>query len=277
MRARGATASVALLVLACGLGRAPAAAAPLAGHFPADGAQLRFELDLPPGRGPFPAVVLGHGSGRSTRHQGLFVVPFWTSRGFAVLRYDRRGVGESTGTYDPLGPRNSETGVAQLAGDMLAAVAHLKSRPEIQASRIGLMGVSQAGWIMVSAAATSPDVAFVVASVGSPMPVATNTFFEGQRERPIDEAYAALAAYGGPAGWDPMPRLRGLKIPVLWFLAEEDRLVPTRVAAPRLRALREEGRRVTLHVYPGGHEVGGRVDLWEQDLAAWLRAEGLSR
>lgn len=267
----------ALLPLACALAAATPEQAPRAGRFASAGAELQYELDLPPGPGPFPAVVMGHGSGRSTRHGGRFAVAFWNARGFAVMRYDRRGVGDSTGTYEPLGPGNSETGVPELAGDMLAGVRFLKRHPAIDGTRIGLMGVSQAGWIMVAAGATSADVAFVVASVGSPMPVATNVVFERLRDRPIDEAYARLAADESPAGWDPLPRLRSLKIPVLWFLAADDRLVPTRVAAQRLQRLRPEGRRVKVHVYPGGHEIGGQVDLWGADLDAWLRAEKLSR
>jgi dienelactone hydrolase len=274
---RLAALSVALLLAASASAASAPARGPLAGRFTSSGVELAYELDLPAGEGPFPAVVMGHGSGRTTRHMVRFASAFWNARGFAVLRYDRRGVGDSGGDYVPLGPANSEIGVPELASDMLAGVAFLKTRPEIRASRIGLMGVSQAGWIMVAAAAQSKDVAFVVASVGSPMPVATNTFYERQRHLPIDEGYAALARYDGPAGWDPMPRLRTLSIPVLWFLAENDRLVPTRVAEPRLKEARQAGSRVTVHVYPGGHDVGGHVDLWQADLDAWLRAEKLMR
>jgi hypothetical protein len=63
-------------------------------------------------------------------------------------------------------------------------------------------------------------------------------------------AYALLEAHDGAQGWDPVPRLR---------------------------ALAGEGRRYTAHVYPGGHEVGGELELWSAHLDAWLRAEGLTR
>jgi pimeloyl-ACP methyl ester carboxylesterase len=274
-----------LLVLACSAlgcgapdtGTAPGVPGALEGYFPSVGARLHYVLDLPPGGGPFPAVVMGHGAGRSTKDETRFLVPFWTGHGFAVLRYDRRGVGLSSGVYSPLGPLNSEVGVPQLAGDMVAGVEFLRTRSEIGASSIGLMGISQAGWLMVAAAATSPDVSFFVAPVGSTLPVSVNTFYEGLRARPIDEAYALLEAYDGPQGWDPLPALRSLTIPALWLLGEDDRLVPTRICAPRVRALAAEGRRYTVRTYPGGHEIGGALGTWAGDLDAWLRAEGLSR
>ena len=138
--------------------------------FPAEGAQLHYALDLPAGAGPFPAVVVGHGSGPATKDEGAFVVGFWRSLGYAVLRYDKRGAGRSTGTYRGLSAANSPEQVVELADDMLAGVAFLKTRADIQAGRIGLMGVSQAGWIMAAAAERSSDVRFFVAAVGSVVP-----------------------------------------------------------------------------------------------------------
>src|SRR5215210_3085063 len=61
--------------------------------------RLAFTLDLPPGQGPFPAVVLGHGSGRLTRDDLRWFASQWTRLGFAVLRFDKRRVGESTGSF----------------------------------------------------------------------------------------------------------------------------------------------------------------------------------
>src|SRR5262245_19042881 len=96
-----AAALAAAIVLASIL---PAAAAPSAsrredGTFVSDGAKLAYTLTRPEGAGPFPAVVLVHGSGEITRRMMDFYVNGFVSLGVAALAYDKRGVGQSEGTY----------------------------------------------------------------------------------------------------------------------------------------------------------------------------------
>jgi dienelactone hydrolase len=219
-------------------------------------------VDRPPGPGPFPAVVIGHGAGPVTTADGAAYVPFLVERGFAVLRYDKRGVGGSTGTYRGVSAGNSESQVAELAGDMAAAVAFLASRPDVDARRMGLMGTSQAGWVMVAAAARSHQVRFVIAVSGSVLPVGLNIYYEGLRDTPIDDAYARLPAYAGPLGFDPQPDLRTLPTPTLWLLGGQDRLVPTRECERVLVQLRAEGRPVESVVFSeAGHGLPG-ASFW---------------
>lgn len=278
-RGRAWLAATALALFGCGGGSPAAPGAPTQGgedtYFASAGARLHYALDLPGGVGPFPAVVIGHGSGRVTKAEGAAHVPFWRERGFAVLRYDKRGVGLSGGTYRGLSGANSAEQVAELARDMLAGVAFLRARPEIDGSRVGLMGVSQAGWIMAAAAAESDDVRFFVAVVGSAMPVGTNVFYESLRGLPIDEAYARLAAYAGPPGWDPLPALQASAAPGLWLLGDEDRLVPTRACLARLSSLGATSRQ-RVRTYAGfGHDLGGSAIYWP-DVWSWLASEGLA-
>ena len=120
---------------------------------------------VPEGKGPFPAVVLIHGSGTSDRGNA------WTSayakalvaRGIAVLHPDKRGSGKSTGDW-------SKASFDDLAKDAVAAVEVLKADPRIDKSMIGLMGFSQGGHI-APIAAQAPDVAFVVNVSGSVVPM----------------------------------------------------------------------------------------------------------
>jgi hypothetical protein len=270
--------ALACLASGCGGGQPPTplpAAGPSSGFFEAAGATLSYAFDLPAGPGPFPAVVMGHGSGRQTKDTTAFLVPFWREQGFAVLRYDKRGVGQSTGTYRGVSVATSVTQIAELAGDMLAGVSFLQSRREIDRSRIGLMGISQAGWIMTAAAERSREVRFVVNVVGSVMPIGTNIFWENLRDRPIAEAYQTFATFDGPVGWDPIAALRAAQAPAIWLLAAEDRLVPTRVCLPIIESLRAEGHRYAVHTYPGhGHELAG-TSIYLADVAAWLVREGL--
>jgi len=130
------------------------------------GVKLAGTLTLPPGPGPFPAVVLVSGSGPNTRdepilgHQIFLVLAdHLTRRGIAVLRYDKRGVGQSTGDY--------KTATTQdFANDAEAAAAYLRGRPEIDAGRVGLIGHSEGGEIAPMVASSDPKVAFIVMMAG---------------------------------------------------------------------------------------------------------------
>ena len=134
------------------------------------GVTLAGTLTVPDGRGPFPAVILISGSGAQDRDETLFEhKPFLvladtlTRRGIAVLRVDDRGVGGSTGSV-------SKSTSDDFAGDVLAGVAVLKSRPDIDARKIGLMGHSEGGIIAPMVAARSSDVAFIVMLAGTGFP-----------------------------------------------------------------------------------------------------------
>src|SRR6185436_10053729 len=135
-RLRLALTLAALAATACGGSpAAPGASVPSAaangGFFESAGARLNYALDLPRGGGPFPAVVIGHGAGQVTKADGAFYVSFLLERGFAVLRYDKRGAGQSTGTYRGVSSANSEMQIATLAGDMASAVEFLARSTEI--------------------------------------------------------------------------------------------------------------------------------------------------
>jgi pimeloyl-ACP methyl ester carboxylesterase len=273
---------IAALVLALALpsggcdGGGPSAPEPASqsDFFESGGARLHFVLELPTGPPPFPAVVIGHGSGRSTTSDGAGYVPFLKERGFAVLRYDKRGVGQSTGSYRGVSAANSEAQIRELASDMAAALATLAARGDIDANRLGLMGTSQAGWVMVAAAERSPLARFTIAVTGSVEPIGANILFESLRDLPIEEAYAQFATFAGPPGYDPRPTLRALDIPTLWLLGDEDRLVPTRDCVRILTGLRTAGARSEFIVYAGeGHGVLG-ANYWP-DIDAFRRRNGL--
>src|SRR5262245_649582 len=152
--------SLALLAaVSCASSAAPA---PLPRFFDNGDVRLAFTLDLPQGTGPFPAVVMAHGSGRTTRDQLVWASSRLTTLGFAVLRFDKRGVGESTGTYVFVGTKDSPWVFPQLASDVVAGVRFLRGRPEIDPRRIGVFGASQAGWILPLAARELGDLAFMV-------------------------------------------------------------------------------------------------------------------
>jgi pimeloyl-ACP methyl ester carboxylesterase len=145
--------------------------------------QLAGTLIAPSTAGKHPAIVLVHGSGAQSREHMMPFARFLIRHGIAVLGYDKRGVGESTGDW------NTAT-YEDLAGDVLAAVGYVKTRPDIDPAQTGLLGISQAGWIMPLAAVRTKDVAFLISVSGAGVTPAETT---------IDQARNELTMTGMPA------------------------------------------------------------------------------
>ena len=131
-----------------------------------DKVKLAGTLTLPPSKEPVPAVVLITGSGGQDRNETimghrpfLVLADHLTRRGIAVLRVDDRGIGGSA----PGSPKATSENYAE---DVLAGVAFLKGRKEINPLRIGLVGHSEGGMIAPIAAIRSKDVAFIVMMAG---------------------------------------------------------------------------------------------------------------
>ena len=131
-----------------------------------EGNTLTGTLTIPAGEGPFPALVLVSGSGQQNRDEELMNHrPFWViadycaRHGVAVLRYDDRGVGGSTGEVE-----NATS--LDFSYDAEAAFDFLRNRKEINASRIGILGHSEGGIINFMVAERRPEVAFLVSLAG---------------------------------------------------------------------------------------------------------------
>jgi uncharacterized protein len=233
--------------------------------------RLAFTLDLPQGSGPFPAIVAGHGSGRTRRQDLARFAMEWTRMGFAVLRFDKRGVGESTGTYVFVGTKDSPVVFPALASDVVAGVRFLRTRPEIDKDRVGLAGWSQAGWILPHAARALGDAAFVVLFSGPVCSVALEMYYSDLAEsttRPLSEVNALLPAFHGAPGYDPVPTLRALNTPALWLLGLEDRSIPIQTTLANLQALAASGKPFEWRTFDGaGHDLSPRI--WD-DVEPWV-------
>ncbi|HZO93585.1 MAG TPA: alpha/beta fold hydrolase [Candidatus Baltobacteraceae bacterium] len=127
----------------------------------ADGTRLAGTLTIPDGRGPFPALVLVAGSGPQDRDERvgpnaifLQLANVLSNAGYAVLRYDKRGVGAS-------GRGGAPTRDAFL-GDVRAAFAFARARPEVDPKRLYLLGHSEGGELVPTVAAHDPRVAGIV-------------------------------------------------------------------------------------------------------------------
>jgi uncharacterized protein len=144
-------------------------------RFANGGVQLAGTLLRPNTTARVPAVILVQGSGAEDREYVLPLARFLIGRGVAVLGYDKRGVGGSTGDW-------RTASFDDLAGDVIAAQEYLKTRNDIDREHIGLLGWSQAGWIMPIAATRSKDIAFLVSVSGAAVPVAETTIDQARNE-----------------------------------------------------------------------------------------------
>jgi uncharacterized protein len=179
---------------------------------------------LAPGtEGKHPAVVYIPGSGGdyTSRDQSLFrEYHQLISNGIAVLIYDKRGTGGSSGDWQ-------RSSFESLAGDALAGVAFLKTRKDINPKQIGVWGFSQGATIAPFAASVSKDVAFVIMMAGGGISSAEaekGQQLAAMRARKLseDEIKEALAfmelqfdAVRSPAGWEKfqaaIPRARNTR------------------------------------------------------------------
>jgi len=130
------------------------------------GAVFAGTVTTPVGEGPFPAVVLVSGSGAQNRDEEylghkpfLLIADHLTRNGIAVLRYDDRGFGESTGS------RISAT-TEDYMEDALCAFEYLSKRPDIDKKRVGIIGHSEGGTISFMAAARNKEIAFIISLAG---------------------------------------------------------------------------------------------------------------
>lgn len=125
------------------------------------GIHLGGTLTLPENGSDFTALVLVAGTGRNDRDETemghfLLLSDFLTRNGYAVLRYDKRGVGESEGDY-------ATATTFDFADDARSAIRFLKNRSEINHKMIGIIGHSEGALIApIIAADPTEEVAFII-------------------------------------------------------------------------------------------------------------------
>lgn len=132
----------------------------------AGGTQLRGTLIKPRQESEaLPAIVLLHGAEKATRDRMIYTLTanVFLDYGIAVFVYDKRGAGESGGDYET-------TTYAQLVEDAISAVSVVKGNPSIDAQRVGILGISESGWLTPEIAERS-GATFVINKVGSALSV----------------------------------------------------------------------------------------------------------
>jgi uncharacterized protein len=249
-------------------------------------------LTLPPGAGPFPAAVLVHGSGPATREEFQVFAAYLESLGVAVLAADKRGVGQSTGQYP--GERAEPSTIDVLARDVQAETRFLASLPQIDRTRLGLLGDSQAGWIIPFAAVRERAVRWGLPLVGPTVDVGATDYWgtlAGKSQTAASGPRAQMLAdvrAQGASGFDPRPQLARLDIPMFWVYGDDDRNVPTELCIAALEQLKT-GHDFTWTVLPMTHALlllptglygslarsTGFAPALYPAIGTWLRSRGI--
>jgi alpha-beta hydrolase superfamily lysophospholipase len=257
----------------------PPASAPYTGEdvrVPTTGGfALAGTLTIPKKRsGRVAAVVLITGSGQEDRDEAVPAVPGYkpfrqiadtlSRRGIAVLRLDDRGYGDSGG--DP-----STATTADYANDIRAALAYLKSRPDIDSRHLFLVGHSEGGEIAPMIAASDASIAGIVTMAapavnGRDISRAQVTYAVNrdsalsatQRDSIIRSQNAILDSAAAHQPWvkyylayDPVATARQVRVPVLILQGGNDHQITSDQAATLAAAFRAGGDKdVTVHVFP---------------------------
>jgi dienelactone hydrolase len=221
---------------------------------PAAGAQLAGTITRPSGGGTRGGVVIIHGSEPGQRYFYDIWVGLYTSLGLAVLTYDKRGNGNSTGRYPGEFPTTEALQI--YADDAAVALAFLARSPGIDPGKVGFHGGSQGGWTVPLAISRHPGAAFAIL-VSAPATTVDQTdqwsgYSGGGAFMPAQSTGEMLAAVRAThSGYDPLPALRVLSIPTLWLLGTNDRTVPTAVCVEILSGLHKTN--FTVQMLPTGH------------------------
>jgi pimeloyl-ACP methyl ester carboxylesterase len=251
--------------------------------------QLTGMFFVPEGAGPFPTAVIIHGSGPSFRRNTwyLSVAEYLQQAGIAVVLPDKRGCEKSEGEW-----RGRD--FFELATDTAAAVQWVRQQELFEASGVGLIGMSQGGWIAPIVAAEDPELAFVVSMSGSTVPVACQIHHEELHNiahftwMPVARMVARFSSkmvldmdhVRAYADFDPLPLWRRVTAPAFFAFGEGDENVPVEES---IEVLRSQGIAGQIEVYPGGGH--GIVDpenrrvqpRFLEDLTGFVRASMADR
>lgn len=224
-------------------------------------------LFVPEGDGPFPAAVVIHGSGTSRRDNGwyLTLTKHLQDSGIVVLLPDKRGSEKSGGNW-------KTSSFEDLATDTLAAIEHLRTDGPVPISGIGLIGMSQGGWIAPLVASKDDDLDFLVSMVGSVVTPREQLLYEENyniRRLGFLPGISNVLAYVGSANvrylaqpelyklivdYDPLPYWEDISIDSLALFGADDTNVPSAESERRLMNLGNPNIRVK--VYEGsGHAL----------------------
>jgi dienelactone hydrolase len=239
---------------------------------------------------PIAAVVIVHGSDPVKRE--LEFAKRLAKEGIAVLTYDKRGVGESGGVYvgPSVGTNNIDsTNLNLLALDASAAISTFQNYLKDKKLAIGLVGFSQAGWIIPITASKNSKIDFMVLFSGPTVTTLEQLRFQFYTDGDSKfwenhtEADAIEHTKNDPdryqfAAIDPKFYLNNLSIPGLWLFGEKDIQIPVKLCIEQLNTLKAQGKPFDYALFPQfGHAISFDKDPAPTDIAIqWIKQKTLT-
>jgi uncharacterized protein len=230
--------------------------------FTSFGVSLAGTLHFPETR-PKAGLVLIHGSAKKDSERMTALARLLADAGFAVLTYDKRGIGKSAGTFPNTDDKQAFT---LLAEDAAAAFRKLQEHPRLHAIPLGMLGISQGGWVGPIAATRVEAAAFMVLWSGPVCTVSEELHFSAFAKKIPDFSMQIEAGRirkhmeSTPRrenDWDPREVLSGLSLPTLWIFGARDNSIPVELSIARLQEMIKGGRRnFEYRVFPEqGHSL----------------------
>jgi dienelactone hydrolase len=219
-------------------------------------------------KNPFAAVVIVHGSDPVKREMEF--AKRLAKKGIAVLTYDKRGVGESGGVYvgPSVGTNNIDaTNLHLLSQDANAAVNIFRNYLKDKKTPIGLVGFSQAGWIIPIAASKNPEIEFMVLFSCPTITTLEQLRFQFYTNGNINfwknhtESEAREHTINDPdkyqfAATDPKTSLNAISIPGIWLFGEKDIQIPVKMCIEQLNTFKAQGKPFEYTLFPTlGHNT----------------------
>lgn len=215
-----------------------------------EGANLAGTIYRP--KNAFASVVIVHGSGQEIRMTKF--AELLANNSISVLTYDKRGVGKSGGVYagPEVGTNNVDSlNISLLANDARAALNKIKQYNN--GTPIGLLGFSQAGWIIPIAANNNPLVNFMVLfscpTITSLEQLRFQFYTNGNTDFWVNhtEEDARNHIKNDPDRYqfistDPKVSLRNISVPSLWIFGEKDIQIPVKLCIEQINTLKSEGK-----------------------------------
>ena len=233
----------------------------------------------------FAAVVIVHGSDPVKREMEF--AKRLAKEGIAVLTYDKRGVGESGGVYagPSVGTNNIDTtNLNLLSLDASSAVKTFRTYLKDKKIPIGLVGFSQAGWIIPIAASKNSQIEFMV--LFSCPTITTleqlrfqfytngnNNFWENHTESDAREHTKNDPDKYQFVATDPKISLNTLSIPGLWLFGEKDIQIPVKLCMEQLNTLKAQGKPFEYTLFSKlGHNTAFDNDTTPVDISIrWMK------
>ena len=256
--------------------------------FESQGIILAGSILMP--KNPIAAAVIVHGSDPVKREMEF--AKRLAKDGIAVLTYDKRGVGESAGVYagPSVGTNNIDIGnLNLLSDDASAAVNIFRTYLKDKKTPMGLVGFSQAGWIIPIAASKNPQIEFMV--LFSCPTITTleqlrfqfytngnTTFWENHSESDAREHIKNDPDRYQFTATDPKISLNTLLIPGLWLFGEKDIQIPVKLCIEQLNTLKALGNPFEYTLFSKlGHNTSSDNDREPVDISIhWIKQKALS-